>query len=150
MKEVIGKDMFEHYLEPDVIYVVTTNGYVKNNGEAVMGRGTAKDAATLHPKLPAMLGDLLLAYGNRPFLLTGNIVTLPVKHRWDEKADLELIEDSLIVLADLRLIYDWDTAHGRRIYLPRPGCGNGQLDWSLVVSMVEATMNFDNVTVWSL
>jgi len=145
--------MFEEYLSPEVVYVITTNGYVKNNGQAVMGRGTALIAATIAPKLPTILGDLLISYGNKPYLLPGNFVTLPVKHKWDEKADPVLIGKSLDILMDMWDLYGFGK---RQVYIPRPGCGNGQLAWETVKPMMEyyfggephAALN--NVTVWSL
>jgi hypothetical protein len=147
MKEAKG-DMFAEYLSPEVVYVITTNGYVKNNGEAVMGRGVAKVAAQLRKNTPSILGDLLLAHGNIPFVLPGNFVTLPVKHKWSEKADLELIEQSLIKFRNLYYTYGW---RDRQIYVPRPGCGNGQLQWEEVRPLMERfTRDSDNVTVWSL
>lgn len=139
-------DMFEEYLDPGVVYVITTNGYVKNDGTAVMGRGVAKIAAIISPRLPSILGDLLLSYGNKPYILPGGFVTLPVKHKWDEKADLDLIRDSLDGLWFLMRMYN----RNKRMYLPRPGCGNGQLSWDVVKPVVENWNWPDSVTVWSL
>ncbi len=143
MIEVTG-DMFEDYLDPGVAYVVTTNGYVRNNGTAVMGAGTAKDAAQLHKDLPRILGDLILAHGNRPYLLPYGFVSLPVKHHWKEKADLDLIDTSLMLLWELYELY----FRNKEVYLPRPGCGNGGLSWYHVRPLVENY--FPNATVWSL
>jgi hypothetical protein len=143
-------NMFAEYLSPEVIYVITTNGYIRNDGCAVLGRGVAKVAASLRKELPHILGDYLLSYGNFPFVLPGNFVTLPVKHRWDEKADPTLIERSLFILEDLIAAYGWTVASGKTIYLPRPGCGNGQLGWEQVRPLVEYHMNYENVVVWSL
>ena len=146
MIERVG-DMFAEYLDPGVVYVITTNGYVRNDGAAVMGRGTALAAAQLHGDLPHILGELLLTYGNRPFVLPYGFVTLPVKHKWDEKADLELIGRSLYWLVELLDMYSGN----RLIYLPRPGCGNGQLAWDAVRPLVAAHFENDaDVTVWSL
>lgn len=148
MIEKVG-DMFAEYLDPGVIYVITTNGYVRNDGAAVMGRGTALRAANLQPALPRILGDLLLSYGNRPYILPGGFVTLPVKHKWDEKADLDLINTSLDLMVDLLSVYV--QGPGRRLFLPRPGCGNGQLSWEAVKPLVERQFGHaDDVTVWSL
>lgn len=127
--------MFERQVDlwssPGVI-VITTNGFVKRNGEAVMGRGCAAEAKQRYPSLPVLLGRLLSAYGNRCFLMTlpdiGELITFPVKHNWYEVADSVLIERSakqLVAIAD-----NWGF---EEIWLPRPGCGNGKLSWEHVV-----------------
>lgn len=139
-------NMFYDYLEPDVLYVITTNGYVRNNGTAVMGRGTAQAATRLQKQVDRFLGDLLLAWGNRSYLLPGNMVSLPTKHHWKEKSDIELIDRSLGQLRDL-----WTTVGKPRLYLPQPGCGNGGLFWHHVRPHVEHYFgDEENVTVWSL
>lgn len=145
MIEVTG-DMFEEYLDPGVWYVITTNGYVKNNGQAVMGAGTAKYARDLHPDLSRILGDLVLSHGNVPFLLPYGFVSLPVKHHWKEKADIELINRSLFLLRELYHLY----GEGKTIYLPRPGCGNGGLSWYHVKPLVERILGGYPIVVWSL
>lgn len=110
--------------------VVTTNGFVKKNGEAVMGRGVALQAQRYLP--PAMLGRRLQVTGNHVNVFTGrlqlamptDIVTLPVKHNWFEQADVHLIARSL---RELRFVTN---AMGYEVVaLPRPGCGNGGLNW---------------------
>ena len=149
MIERVG-DMFEEYLDPRTVYVITTNGYVRNDGCAVMGRGTAKAAADLQPTLPRILGDLLLTYGNRPYVLPGNFVSLPVKHKWDEKADLDLIQDSLTMFCNLYAVYGWQF-NGRQVYVPWPGIGNGRLAKQIVEPIVEAWLgDYDNIVMWSL
>lgn len=141
-------DMFEDYLDPGIWYVITTNGYVKNNGEAVMGAGTAKYARGLHPDLSHILGDFILSHGNVPFILPYGFVSLPVKHHWKEKADIDLIDRSL---RTMRILWDTYKDKRRQIYLPRPGCGNGGLSWYHVRPLVENYFgNDDDVVVWSL
>jgi len=52
-------------LAPDYdAVVITTNGYVKKNGEAVMGRGIAKEAKEIFPDLPLKLGKRITEHGN--------------------------------------------------------------------------------------
>ena len=107
---------------------VPTNGIVKSNGEAVMGRGVALQARFLYRELPTQLGAYLKCYGNRVFVFSGwRIMTFPTKDDWKEPAKLPLIVQSaeqLMAAIRARKI--------RRIYLPRPGCGNGQLTWEQV------------------
>lgn len=78
MKEVRG-NMLE--MDCDAL-VITTNGFVKANGEAVMGRGIAKQIADLMPEIPKKLGGMLHLFGNNVSVITNNlmpIVNFPVK-----------------------------------------------------------------------
>ena len=43
---------------------ITTNGFVKKNGEAVMGRGCAKEACERYPGLAKQLGEKIIKKGN--------------------------------------------------------------------------------------
>lgn len=56
------------------------------------------------------------------------IISFPVKHNWWEKADKKLIRESLLALNKMI-----GTEGLKRVYLPRPGCGNGNLDWETEV-----------------
>jgi hypothetical protein len=124
---------------PAGVRVITTNGFVKRNGEAVMGRGCALEAAKKWAGLPSMLGDVLSMRGNHVSSL-GKInggdewlFSFPVKHNWWEKADLALIERSAHELAGEIPMHVDDTVV---VVLPRPGCGNGQLNWTDVKPMI--------------
>lgn len=151
--------------------VITTNGFVRRDGRCVMGRGTARQAATRYPELPAQLGSYIRKYGNRVFDLGKkpdgkHLLSFPVKpvsvvfngknavkHMrnrfrvgdtvpgWAAVADLRIIERSarqLVRLADHMRLDD--------IVLPRPGCGAGELDWSLVKPVLERYLD-DRFTV---
>lgn len=110
---------------PDWI-CITTNGFVKMNGEAVMGRGCARQAAQRYPRLPRHLGADIIALGNHLYSYPQwHLYTFPVKHNWWEKASLQLIAQSVEELRE-----EVEATPGvRNIYIPRPGCGNGQLQW---------------------
>lgn len=60
MKEVFG-NLWEY--QADAL-CITTNGYTKNNGEAVMGRGCAKESTELFPTISLYLGQKLKRDGN--------------------------------------------------------------------------------------
>jgi hypothetical protein len=115
---------------------ITTNGFVKKNGEAVMGRGVAKEAAQRFPWLPAQLGERTLSAGNHVQIFSHiRLFTFPVKHHWHEPADPDLIVQSA---RELRGFLD-DPGVLRlpkRVYLVRPGCGNGQLRWEDVRPLI--------------
>lgn len=113
------------------IVCITTNGFIKQNGDAVMGRGTARQAVEKFPKLPTELGLLLGSKGNHVhYLPKYRLITFPVKRTWNEDARLNLIERScleLVSLADSMCHKSMSLKF--KYYLPMPGCGNGNLKW---------------------
>ncbi len=113
---------------------ITTNGYVKNNtGECVMGRGIALEAKIKFPKLSKELGFQITKYGNNVFYFKDyDLFSFPVKHNWWEKADLKLIEKSCIELVNF-----CNNSKIDKCFLPKVGCGNGQLNWKDVKPVLE-------------
>jgi len=132
---------------------ITTNGFVKSGGEAVMGRGCAMEATQRFNGIAKILGNKLNSIGNVPHILWNNpiIVSFPVKPSrkvctnvqndvvthmrnkfvvgsvipgWACKADIEIIKESAMLLAKLAEINKWNT-----IALPMAGCGAGELTW---------------------
>lgn len=124
---------------------ITTNGTIKRNGEAVMGRGCAWEAKQRYPELPAKLGESLEVIGNRVSILLTDpwLLSFPVKHEWHESADLELIRCSAIDLMQLVDPMAWTT-----VLLPRPGCGNGRLQWDQVREVIAPLLD-DRIAVVS-
>ena len=61
--------------------VITTNGSVKKDGKAVMGRGCAKQAAHIYPELAALLGVRIKARGNQPYVFLFGKKKQPDLHR---------------------------------------------------------------------
>jgi len=112
--------------------VITTNGFVKKSGECVMGRGCAKEAADMFPHLPIQLGECIGLAGNHVYWFSEyDLITFPVKHNWFEKADINLIRRSA---RELNRLAD---KIGGTFVLPRPGCGNGLLDWEQVKPILQ-------------
>ncbi len=121
---------------------ITTNGFVKLNGHAVMGRGCAREAAQKWPELPKELGTVLMAKGNKVRIYEpAPLVTFPVKHAWFEKADPDLIVKSAKELVALTDLEGW-----KSVVIPRPGCGNGQLKWEDVKPLLEPILD-DRFTI---
>lgn len=141
MKE-IKDDIWKYYDQGNWI-CITTNGFVKNNGECVMGRGVALQCKQRFPMFPKILGDAIVKNGNVVNMFVNyRLITLPVKHNWWEKADLELIEKSIKALTKVRPIEG-------NIYLTRPGCHNGRLKWDEVKQILEKYLD-DNFIVCDL
>jgi len=131
MKEITG-NLWDFHGYHNTVICLTTNGTVKANGEGVMGRGNALEATQRFPGIAAKLGDRLMHRGNHVEWLFVGVLMFPVKHQWFERADLELIARSVqelqrFIEANPRLIW----------ILPRPGVGNGKLDWKDVKPLLE-------------
>lgn len=128
MREMKG-DIWKTAKEFNGFMVVPTNGFVKVNGECVMGRGLAYQAKTKYPELPKLLGDRIKKDGNVVQILGKHrIITFPVKHNWWERANLELMEKSFRKLRREILNTHSILASGP-IFISHVGCGNGHLDW---------------------
>jgi hypothetical protein len=138
MKEIVG-NLWDYY-NVGFVVCITTNGFVKNNGEAVMGRGCAFEATQRFPDIRKQLGEHILRHGNTPVWLNIGLVTFPVKHSWWEEADLRLIQESARWLFEAA-----QSLPQRQFVLPRPGCGNGRLCWADVKPCLEFLP--DNVLV---
>ena len=136
---------------------ITTNGFVKRNGEAVMGKGCALQARDYYHGLAKTLGLAIKNNGNSCNPLVKDkgtwIYSFPVKHvqakinspkelvphmrnkfkigdiapGWALKADSELILNSANQMLGLANEHNWNT-----IIIPRPGCGAGELNWAQV------------------
>ena len=114
---------------------ITTNGIVKQNGCAVMGKGIALQADNLF-HVSGKLGQYLQTYGNRPFNLgvaTLNgisfyLFSFPTKHHWKEDSDITLICDSAQKIVEM-----CDKFNVQKCYLPSVGCGCGNLNWDNTV-----------------
>ena len=124
MREITG-DLWD--FSGKGILCITTNGHVTGKGEAVFGRGCARQAQERFPFLRARLGALLSAGGNHVYLLGDGLATFPVEESPWAAPDMRLIRRSA---QELRVMADregWG-----RIIVPRPGCGGGGLIWQEV------------------
>lgn len=107
---------------------ITINGAVRKDGACVMGRGIAAQAAQKFPMLPYTIGKRLRAFPMEvEWIEQYGLFTFPVKFLWHQPADLGLIETSAVQLRNLVNDLGFKT-----VGLPRPGCGNGGLEWEVV------------------
>ena len=143
---------------------VTTNGFVKSDGKAVMGKGIAKQISDKLPNISYKLGQLIKKNGNivqpigkhkdtiilsfpvKPIsaVYDGSNVVEHMKDRfqigdtvpgWACKADVEIIIKSTMQLKKITEKYD------RIVYLPKPGCGAGELDFKDIQPILEGNLN---------
>lgn len=148
---------------------ITTNGFVKKNGECVMGRGIAKAIKQYLPNIAKDLGTLIKTKGNKVHLIyddiNPNIISYPVKpiekictshddyvsHMrfnigdticgWACKADIAIIETSAYELIELA-----NKQNYHNVILPYVGCGAGELDWNNTVYPLLSTILDDRFT----
>lgn len=137
-------NLWDFYKQQNAVICITTNGFVKRNGECVMGRGCALEASKKFPGFSKLLGEWINQNGNYThFWKEQRLVTFPVKHVWWQPANLDLITQSA-----LRLGYIADELNEFVYYLPRPGCGNGQRNWHTEVKpLLESLKLPDNIII---
>ncbi len=131
-------------------FCITTNASVNTDGQLVMGKGIAKEAAERFSYLPEEFGKALVHMGKvgkryglylqerRAF---SRIVAFQVKYKWQQKADPLLIAYSTGQLAWLA-----EREPSKRFDLNFPGIGNGGLSQAEVYAIIKDLP--DNVFVW--
>lgn len=131
---VLNADIWDLWTQGKII-CITTNGDVRKDGLAVMGRGVALQATRRIAGIQQALGQSLKTHGNvLRYFPEKKIIIFPVKHHWNERADLKLIGESCDALHGLCAALDNSICP---VYLPKPGCGNGGLDWTDVRPIVK-------------
>lgn len=146
MREIIG-DLWD---SKDEIILVTTNSFVKKNGELVMGRGAAKEAKELFPDFSLDLGyEITNIYGKKygiiiiPYDRYDRLLgAFQVKYNWWEDADLDLIKFSTEILCKEMN----ENFNDLKCSLNFPGIGNGRLKYDDVLDIVKVLP--DNVSLY--
>jgi hypothetical protein len=150
MLEIYNKDIFKIASGTNEAICITTNGMIKNNGNAVMGKGIALTADNYF-HISKKLGEYLNKYGNRAFDMgfysafsqePHHVLTFPTKHDWRYNSDINLIKTSaeqIVRICDARNI--------TKCYLPPVGCANGHLDYEKTVKPVLSNILDDRFIV---
>ena len=117
-----------------VMYVVTTNAFIKGSGELVMGRGAAFQVKTKFPHLPKecgvainQLGSYPVSYGfleiRSPYRIgKAGFGIFQVKNNYSDDANI-----NIIVKACLALKKWMDSNPAVNVRMNYPGIGNGRL-----------------------
>jgi len=111
--------------------VITTNGTVKKDGRANLGRGNAREIGAEIGWLAEKLGYLVSHFGNHVHYIDEMIISYPVEETWTAQAELSLVKRSAYELVRLADQNRWE-----KVYMPLPGCGFGGLRPSDVISML--------------
>ena len=92
MQEITG-NIWTYHNEGRWI-IVTTNGSIRKDGAAVMGRGVAKELAIRYPDFPGTLGAIIRLSGNNVYAFAEyRIITFPVKEGWRKKDIVSYAKD---------------------------------------------------------
>lgn len=155
--------------KPDVV-CITTNGYTKTDGMAVLGKGYAREAVSIDRELPRILGRKLINKGNFPHILRNRegraaLVSFPVRPidvLIEDKEDLNKLIPSMrkeenvgknmpgwASLADIQiikvscmlLVSMSNEFKWNKVIIPRPGCINGGLEWENVRAEIEKILD---------
>ena len=145
---ILTGNIFDYVGRVDAI-CITTNGTIKSNGELVMGAGVAKafydkynkkyqiartlaqklyDGPPLH-KLFAVSSKDNICYNclDAKYNNGTHIISFPTKNHFQDKGDL-----NLIIQSAKRLVWIADNYGLKKIIIPSPGTGCGQLSKDLV------------------
>jgi hypothetical protein len=113
-----------------------------------MGRGIAFEATQRYPTLQKEWGEKIQQTSHQqPSLIISpkwKLIAFPVKYHFRDQADINLILRSTLQLLDVT-----SGLKGGRILLPRPGCGNGRLDWAEVGPMLKHYLTNDRFIVFN-
>ncbi|MAG39689.1 hypothetical protein CMI41_01855 [Candidatus Pacearchaeota archaeon] len=148
---------------------ITTNGFIKRNGEAVMGRGCAAQAKSKWPTISRELATNLNVVGNIPSVLflpstlPYSVLSFPVKHEHvicnDDKTNVvthmrskfepgqrvpgwaSVADSDLIIQSAKHLVRLADTYSYQKIVVPRPGCGAGELNWEQIKPRIDRILD---------
>ena len=125
----------------------TTNGIVKSDGRAVMGKGIAKTFEDIF-HVSDILGEFLTSSGNHVYKLGFykvpnknayvHVLSFPTKNHWRDDSSLTLILQSA---RELKAFMDTHDCH--TCYFPVPGCGCGHLKEADVLPELEKILDDD-------
>jgi hypothetical protein len=149
MNQIIKSNVVELWKSGEIV-CVTTNGFIKKNGQAVMGRGNALAMATAIPRLPMYLANHIKTHGHIVGPIYKKVISFPVKpiqgkykdvlphmrNKYKEtdivpgffcKAEVGIIKKSV---EELNRLIENNNNVIKTVYLPIPGINNGQLNFS--------------------
>lgn len=158
INEEIKQDVWDLLDENSVLCVLTNDTVVKTynpiyNEDYIynpMGAGIAGECKRRNPKFPEYVGLGILRNKRECGVDkdTGAVLfRFSTKRQIEDcKSDLALIEQSLKDLVKYMVVNP-----DKKVYLPRPGCGIGGLDWEIDVKPLveEYVGNFNNIYIVS-
>jgi hypothetical protein len=146
---------------------ISTNGFVKNSGECVMGKGCALEAAEFFPEIPKLLGDRITKHGNivqvirhfegvaivaypvkpeiNPFMSSKNEVVKHMQNNFkmgDQVPGWACVALISIIERSARELVALTDKHGwEKVLLPYVGCGYGELSWKYIKPVLDEILD---------
>ena len=147
MLQEINQNVWDIADDKSIICILTNNSIINNRN--VMGAGIAKEALDRNPDLDKKCANCIV---DNIFTLgidkqtNATLFRFPTKNDVWYDSNLSVIENSL-----RELVYAARLNKSYKIYLPRPGCGCGGLNWeSQVKPLCEKYLNnYKNVFIVS-
>ena len=149
----VKADLWGFYQVDKILVAITINGFVKKDGNAVMGKGCAYEASLIVPDAQRILGSSIRRNGwDHIHKIDQHLAGFPVKRDkaicdghnvvstmrrkfrvGDRVPGWALKSETRIIANSLRKLFWYKDSNGyKRVFLPRPGCGAGELSWDLV------------------
>ena len=155
MKEIVG-NVWDVLDENSAVCILTNNTVIQNYNpmtmthyvSTVMGGGIAREAAERNPGLKNLCGQAILD-GN--YSLGKDAQTGAEMLRFPTKDQVQFGSEMKIIAGSLNMLEEYINKNpDKKIYLPRPGCGLGGLDWEDVKELCEHYLSkFDNIYIVS-
>ncbi len=162
MDKVYYGNILDKIGKEECIICITSNGSIRKDGTAVMGRGIGKEISKMYPDLPKILGEKIKEDGNVISALkkvkNTLIVSFPVKPCYDiaNKNVDNVVEHKRknfkpgdrvpgwackasidIIRKSMRTLSSFVFNTGIKAYLPKPGCGSDGLKWEDVKEAIK-------------
>ena len=143
MRLITGHLDYRLGVSPRHVRLFTGNPIVRKDGCLVMGRGAARQVRDLYPGIDKAFGERMASSHRLTFVNWNGqkFGWFQVKHHWADKAQLDLIQESAVLLDDIARQHSGYTFH-----LNAPGIGNGQLQWDDVRPLLVSLP--DNVVIY--
>lgn len=140
--DVVKGDLWEYQTAIGGEWVVIpTNMTIKKNGNAVLGRGVAKQALDKYPLLDMWYGNILKMHqekvGEDHYIgfaidYTLGLIMFPVKDYWSEKAQMDILKWSFKQLRLFLLLNP-----NQKVVMPVVGIGFGEIPIKKVEHLME-------------
>lgn len=147
--DILDKDSTLYILTNDTLGVTYNAETLQEKVFNPMSGGIALEAANRNRNLPTTMVECIRNnsyYLGRDSFSDAELMRFPTIHNIGEYADLLLVKSNLYRVKEYCL-----SNPERKVYLPRPGCGIGGLDWNDEVKPLceEIFKDIDNIYIVS-